>query len=139
MRHPLLLLLPLTTMLVACSVGPSFEPPAAQLPERWHDESAIAKEPSATTTLDEQALTAQWWKQFADPRLNELIERARTNNLDLRLAALRVAGSRVQRSIATGERWPSVAVNGAYRRERQSEFGVNTRLIVTDKSEATTP
>jgi NodT family efflux transporter outer membrane factor (OMF) lipoprotein len=129
MRHPVLLLLPLSAVLVACAVGPSFKPPEAKLPEQWHDQSAIAREPGAAPAIDAESVAGEWWKQFGDPHLTELIERARTSNLDLRVAALRVAESRTQRAIATGERWPSVALNGTYRRERQSEFGVNTRLI----------
>jgi NodT family efflux transporter outer membrane factor (OMF) lipoprotein len=129
MRHPALRLLPLSFVLVACSVGPSFERPAAKLPDRWHDENAIAKEQSAVPKMEGRTFAGEWWRQFGDERLNQLVEHTRANNLDLRLATLRMIGSRVQRAIATGERWPSISASGIYQRHRESEFGVNTRLI----------
>ncbi len=101
----------------ACSVGPSFEPPQAQLPEAWQ------------ATADAQPVDPEWWKQFGDPTLDALIERARAGNLDLQIAGLRVAQSRMQRAIATGARWPGVSANAGYQRRRESEFGVTTRMI----------
>jgi NodT family efflux transporter outer membrane factor (OMF) lipoprotein len=129
MRHHVLHLVPFSLLLVACSVGPSFERPEAKLPGRWQDENAIAKQPEAASKIDDQTLAGEWWKEFGDARLNELINRTRQSNLDLRLATLRVVGTRVQRAIATGARWPSISASGAYQRHRESEFGVNTRLI----------
>jgi NodT family efflux transporter outer membrane factor (OMF) lipoprotein len=121
MRHRLLIAA-VAALLSACAVGPSFEPPVAQLPEQWLSKPASAGDA-------QQEVDPDWWKQFGDPKLDELIETARKNNLDLRLAALRVAESRAQRSIATGGHWPTVNASAAYQRQRQSEFGVNTRLI----------
>ncbi|HMN46453.1 MAG TPA: efflux transporter outer membrane subunit [Povalibacter sp.] len=103
--------------IAACAVGPSFEPPQAQLPEQWQG------------AADVQSVDAEWWKQFGDPTLDALIGRARAGNLDLKIAGLRVAQSRVQRAIATGERWPGVSANAGYQRRRESEFGVTTRMI----------
>ncbi|HEY6640799.1 efflux transporter outer membrane subunit [Povalibacter sp.] len=105
------------TCFTACSVGPNFERPQARLPEQWQNASEA-------TQID-----ADWWTQFGDATLNELIDRARAGNLDLKIAALRVAQSRAQRSIATGERWPAVQVSAGYQRRRESEHGVTTRLI----------
>jgi NodT family efflux transporter outer membrane factor (OMF) lipoprotein len=125
MRNLAVFSLSVVAVLSACSVGPSFEKPAPHLPDQWHgqrhDASAVA---TSSTTVD-----PQWWKQFGDPTLNELVARALAGNLDLRLAALRVAESRAQRAIAAGGRWPGVNASATYQRERQSEYGVNTRLI----------
>ncbi len=115
-NRPLLLAVPLA-LLMACSVGPSFEPPEARLPDQWQAQAGT------------QPVDLEWWKQFGDPKLHELIERARSGNLDLKIAALRVAQSRTQREIATGERWPAVSVSAGYQRRQESEFGVATRMI----------
>jgi NodT family efflux transporter outer membrane factor (OMF) lipoprotein len=106
------------TLLTACAVGPSFERPSPQLPDRWLADSATT-----------EPINAEWWKQFDDATLNGLIADARKSNLDMRLAALRVAESRMQRSIATGARLPAVTGSAGYQHQRQSEHGVNTRLI----------
>lgn len=113
--RPLLALVSLT--LTACAVGPDFEAPETKLPAQWQG------------AAQSQAVDAEWWKQFGDPRMDSLIERARAANLDLRIAALRVAQSRVQRGIAAGESWPSVSASAGYQRRRESEFGAQTRLI----------
>jgi NodT family efflux transporter outer membrane factor (OMF) lipoprotein len=122
MRYRCICFLSCFTLLSACAAGPSFEPPEPRLPERWQGASA-------TSTPGDVQLDAQWWKHFDDARLDALIEQARRNNLDLRAAALRVAEARLQRSIASGARWPAVSAQAGYRRQRESEHGVSTRLI----------
>jgi NodT family efflux transporter outer membrane factor (OMF) lipoprotein len=114
-------------LLSACAVGPKFEQPQAQLPERWEVQTPQGIE--LASNVDERAIEEQWWKQFGDPMLGELIEQAKQTNPDARIAALRVAQSRVQRDVIAGNRTPAVAANASYQRQRQSEFGTGTRLI----------
>jgi len=125
MRRSCFLASAVSILCASCAVGPDFEQPAPKLPERWEQPAT----PIGAAAIDADVLTGDWWTALGDARLNELIERARNHNLDLRLATLRVAASRAQRAIAAGERWPGIAANGVYRRERQSEHGINTRLI----------
>lgn len=119
--------LPLLTCVVltaACSVGPEFSRPAVQAPAQWSDTAAgVPSQPVA------QEIDAQWWKSFNDPTLDNLVQRALGANLDVRIAALRVAQSRAQRKAAAGNKWPTVNASASYQRERISEFGTGTRLI----------
>ncbi len=117
MRTQISLLLT-SALLSACAVGPDFKAPTPALPEHWHDTAAT------TETLEQT-----WWKQFHDPLLDELVERALANNADMQLAMLRVAQSRVLRKADAGSLWPNVNAKGSYQRERQSEVGTATRLI----------
>jgi NodT family efflux transporter outer membrane factor (OMF) lipoprotein len=114
-------------LLSACAVGPDFEQPEAQLPERW--EAPIPQGVELASKIEDSAIEEQWWKQFNDPMLTELIDQAKQANLDARITALRVAQSRVQRDVIAGSRAPTVAANASYQRQRQSEFGTGTRLI----------
>lgn len=107
-------------MLTACAVGPDYKEPQTALPEQWR---------SAGDALSSQDVDAQWWKQFNDPALDDLVARALQNNPDITIAALRLAQSRAQRGAAAGARWPSVNAGALYDRERQSENGVSTRVI----------
>jgi NodT family efflux transporter outer membrane factor (OMF) lipoprotein len=107
-------------LLSACAVGPEFKTPENALPQQWH---------SATEQFSASDVDAQWWRLFNDPVLTDLVDRALQNNADVKIAALRVAESRVQFGAASGARWPSVNASAAYSRERQSENGVNTRVI----------
>ena len=112
-------------LLSACAVGPDFEQPQAQLPEHW--EAPITQGVELASKIEDSTIEEQWWKQFNDPILTELIDQAKQANLDARIAALRVAQSRVQRDAIAGSRAPAVAANASYQRQRQSEFGTGTR------------
>lgn len=112
-------------LLSACALGPSFEPPQPELPQRW---SASSGE-QWSGLIQHGDLDSKWWLQFGDPQLAELIERARNNNLDLRRAMLRVAQSRARREAIAGQRVPTLTASGSHRRQRLSEHGTGTRLV----------
>lgn|SRR5512138_364562 len=124
MRH-LIFVFTVLVLASACTVGPTFEEPVPALPERWGAQGdwEIAEH------ISDQDVDLEWWRQFGDPVLTDLIDRARENNLDLRAAVLRVAQARAQRDVVTGNRAPSLSANGSYRRQRLSEYGTGTRLI----------
>jgi len=107
-------------LLSACAVGPDFKSPDNTLPQQWR---------TTTAQLSSNDVEKEWWKLFNDSSLTDLVSRALEGNADVRIAALRVAQSRAQLKGATGSRWPNVNASGAYSRERQSENGVNTRVI----------
>lgn len=125
LRAPLILTS--AALLGACAVGPDFEPPQAQLPDRWG--AQISEGVGLASNVRDDELEQQWWKQFNDATLDELIDAARQTNLDARLAALRVAQSRMRRDVIAGNQAPALAAKAAYQRQRQSEFGTGTRLI----------
>ena len=58
------------------------------------------------TVLENLDLADSWWHVLNDPALEQLIELARSNNLDLRKAAYRVSEARSQDSIAVGNLFP---------------------------------
>lgn len=62
------------------AVGPDYVRPRAETPERWNVEYEAVSD----------LVNVQWWQQFGDPVLDELIETAVRGNLDLRIAAARV-------------------------------------------------
>jgi len=82
-----------------CMVGPDFVKPDAQLEEAWlqqHDER-IKSEP---------ADFSEWWSVFNDPVLDNLIEIASRQNLDLLSAGLRILEARAQLGGAIGAQYP---------------------------------
>ena len=94
------------TSLAACSpVGPDYHPPQPELPAAW---SVSPTSPTETVAL------AQWWTQFDDPLLCSLIERAATDNLDVKIAAARVRQARAQYRLATATEAPTVDLSSAY-------------------------
>ncbi len=99
----------------ACTtVGPDYEPPAAELPAAWQAENAGGLT-SGTPEL------ADWWRRLEDPVLDALVTRAAQQNLDLREALARVREARALRGVAASERYPRVDGVAAFRRAGQSE------------------
>ena len=105
--------------LSCATVGPDFEPPTAELSPAWLEASA-AYRPTPQEIVE-------WWRVFDDPTLNELVNQARTDNNDIRIAGLRVLEARAQLALAIGVGYPQsqVAVADATALEA-SESNANT-------------
>jgi NodT family efflux transporter outer membrane factor (OMF) lipoprotein len=61
---------------------------------------------------------ARWWKEFRDPVLDSLIERAARKNLDVRIAASRLLEARAASGIARSALLPSLGQNISVNRIR---------------------
>lgn len=99
-------------LLAGCAVGPDYERPSVDVGQSWAEPLANDASPAA-----------QWWRYFADPTLDRLVERAQANNLEVRQALSRVAEARALRDVAAGGRYPTVDASGSVTRRRQSENG----------------
>ncbi|WP_042936477.1 TolC family protein, partial [Pseudomonas gingeri] len=103
----------------ACSVGPDFTTPRAELPDAW----SVAPQ-DVRSNAAAQAIDVNWWRQFDDPLLSELVERSARANFDVRTANERLLQSRAARQVAGGEQLPGVSASGSYQRERNSATGL---------------
>jgi multidrug efflux system outer membrane protein len=75
---------------------------------------------------------AAWWKQFNDPTLDALIQRAASNNLDLHIAVARLHESRAQLSGARSDQVPTIDTDVNYARSRGQQPGFSDqRTTVT--------
>jgi NodT family efflux transporter outer membrane factor (OMF) lipoprotein len=101
----------------ACTVGPDFQRPTANLPESW-DSQAISP------GVAQAKFDAQWWQQLGDAQLTALVKQARTNNLDIRTAISRLEQSRLILEVTRGDRLPTVDASGSYQRARNSGNGL---------------
>jgi len=104
-------LLSLTFMLLllnACAVGPDYEKPEIDTPEAWRFTDAEASE----------VVNTQWWSQFDDPVLDDLIDEALQANLDVRSAAARVEQFAARLNITRSDFYPQVGYGAS--RDRQS-------------------
>jgi len=63
-----------------CTVGPDYVRPGIDTPEKYRFAAVEANDLANT----------QWWQQFHDPTLDELIRVALSDNFDVRIAAARV-------------------------------------------------
>lgn len=61
-----------------------------------------------------------WWKIFADPTLDQLVDEALAHSPDVTIAAARVAQARAGLRIANADRVPSLDLQGEVTRSKQS-------------------
>ncbi|GLQ62947.1 MULTISPECIES: efflux transporter outer membrane subunit [Gluconobacter] len=102
-----LLTLALSTCLslTACTVGPNFKPDKIKVPDTFVEQpqSVTAAEIART-----EADMKDWWAQFHDPMLNELIEAAVKGNYDLQIASQHIISERAVRRQAQAAWYPQL-------------------------------
>ena len=123
--------------MVACSVGPNYKRPAANVPATYRGEtepgspatqpgvlSANPSEsaPQPTAPVPGAASSTQpggtplgeekWWEVFQDKELQALIHTALQNNYDVRIAATRVLQARAQLGITRSYQFPTLTGGG---------------------------
>ncbi len=91
----------LVFVLSGCAVGPDFEKPDAPTPEGWLESA----EGGVTTDSSDQR---DWWKNFNDPALEALVQRAYQENQALEIAGLRVYEAHAQLGFARGTLYPQI-------------------------------
>jgi len=127
----------IAALLAGCAVGPSFVKPADRTPAHWSAQatsvplaaqpppeeplSPAAQSQPLSAATEQAAQRAEWWSSFDDPTLSSLVERARSSNLDLRAAVLRIDEARAQRDVTAAGYWPTLAADASYSRQRLSE------------------
>jgi NodT family efflux transporter outer membrane factor (OMF) lipoprotein len=82
-------------------VGPNYQKPPSPVADEWIDSKAKGVN-VATKDLSD------WWTVFNDPVLNDLIDEAYRQNLDVRTAGTRILAARAQRNIAVGNLFPQL-------------------------------
>ena len=105
-----------------CAVGPDYVKPTVQEPKQWLEEDNPKVE-------SEEADFTTWWKVFGDPVLDTLVDSAYQQNLDLRLAGIRILQARAQLGVAIGNLYPQQQSGvGSYSRINLSENTANVPL-----------
>jgi len=111
----------LSMLINACTtIGPDFEQPEVAISDDWLEQD--------DSTIDTKAenIQAKWWTVFNDPVLDQLVDTAYKQNLDLHIAAVRIIEARAQLGIAVGSLYPQSQnlVGGATRDHiSQNQFG----------------
>ncbi len=108
-RIPVLVIAAAALLLAGCGVRTAARVPTPALPKAFAARSQDAAVNGDTADL------AQWWKNFKDPLLDSLVERAVAGNLDLRTAQERVREARATRSYTSAtRRLPDTGITGGY-------------------------
>lgn len=123
------------TVLAGCAVGPDYVRPKPDLPVAWQ---AWPDGGPSGTVVD------QWWREFRDPQLDDLVARAIRDGLDVKIALARIAQARAQARITGADVYPTVATRAESRRLRESKSGdlieelaasgIDVPLVSTERS-----
>ncbi|MDC8013987.1 efflux transporter outer membrane subunit [Tahibacter soli] len=104
----------LAATLAGCAVGPDYVRP---------DTPDVALRNADPAHYDTAPAPAQWWRQFDDPVLAGLVDRALTAAFDVRLAVARVDAARAAFTEARLDQLPHVTVGADYAHSRQQQPG----------------
>jgi len=118
--------LPLTLLpmlLSSCAVGPDYQKPTIVVDNQyqtqtWQGELQLDESVSVVTPAD-------WWKQFNDDLLNDLMAQALANNKDLVVAEANIQRAKAMRDVASSGNSPTLDANlgaGRTRYSSQSTF-----------------
>jgi outer membrane protein, multidrug efflux system len=113
-RLAALLAISVSLSVTGCTVGPNFVRPVVQAPTAWRIDYPQAAEVANT----------KWWEQFGDPALNQLIETALRDNLDVRVAAARIDQFLGQLTSTQSQAYPQLGYGAGVGRTRASREGV---------------
>jgi multidrug efflux system outer membrane protein len=106
-----------------CSMIPSYERPAAPVPDTYPLETDPASPPAEPAGGRDR-----WQRFFADPRLQRLIDLALANNRDLRVAVLNIEQARRFYDVRRADEWPTLGIGGSARARATSQGSIGTCL-----------
>lgn len=115
-RGKICLVLLIASLLTAgcAQVGPDYLRPETNVSENW-------LEAGDQRVRTEGADYRNWWQVFKDPTLDRLVDKAYRENLNLRIAGVRVLEARAQLGIATGQLYPQTQqATGSAQKQRLS-------------------
>lgn len=101
----------LAALLAGCMVGPDYFRPAVDTPDKYAYQPADARDTANT----------EWWRQFGDPALNDLIAEALANNKNVRIAASNVEAAAAVLTQTRSPLYPQLIYSGLAGRSRLSE------------------
>ncbi|WP_027715392.1 efflux transporter outer membrane subunit [Desulfuromonas sp. TF] len=102
-------------LLSACTVGPSYNPPAPPMPLTWQETA-----PWRPAEPRDAVPRGAWWTVFGDPALNRLEEQAMAANPGLQIALSRVAQARAALGFSRADRVPRIDLGASAFRSRTS-------------------
>jgi NodT family efflux transporter outer membrane factor (OMF) lipoprotein len=114
-----------TNILFSCSVGDDYKKPKFKYVENWKNEKQISDKSKVSVGKNNKTeKTSNFLKSFNDEILNKLLEEAKNNNFDIKIAESRILESRAGRKSIFANFFPKIDGSvGA----RKSNLGFLTR------------
>jgi NodT family efflux transporter outer membrane factor (OMF) lipoprotein len=113
-HYPIVLLLG-ASLLAGCAAGPNYRPPNVSMTSRFIGQDAIERR-----EIRSKAELPTWWAAFDDSMLTRFVALALDQNLDMALAAARVAQARASLRLADAALLPSANLSAQGAKTYQS-------------------
>ena len=117
-KHPLKSTIALSLALSACSLAPDYQRPQMAVPTGWSSVAGVG--------VDAQPSTTPFWQELGSADLNNLIDIALAQNLDLEAALHRIEQARGQAKVAASPLYPTVSASGSASRTFQDQKDTNS-------------
>ncbi len=111
----ILAILGLLVLFGGCMVGPDYERPRLDVPAAFQYEDSEAR----------QTVNINWWKEFQDPALDQLIAEALADNRNVKIAAANIEQAAAVLTQARAPLFPQIGYTGKDARERISENSIS--------------
>jgi multidrug efflux system outer membrane protein len=105
-------------LLASCTMGPDYARPTVDAPATFRFEPAAVAETANTA----------WWKQFGDPVLDQLIDTALANNLNVKVAAANVLQALAVITQTRSALFPQVGYSASAERSRTPETALTQAI-----------
>lgn len=113
-----------SVLLAGCmTVGPDYKAPPAQ---------PVALSGVGDAAFSAESPVLEWWSQFNDPVLQQLVQGALGDNLDLYIAMARVRQARAVFSEQRLDQLPHVTTDGSYDRRKQPDASQGGERIFSE-------
>jgi multidrug efflux system outer membrane protein len=99
--------------LSGCMVGPNYQRPGVDTPEAWRFQEKEVKE----------VVNTQWWGQFNDPVLNELITISLQENKDVQIAAAVIEEFMGRYGVVRAPLFPQIGAGASVGRDHATAEG----------------
>lgn len=95
--------------LCACTVGPNYAKPDLAAPQAFESKAGGTDRATLSRVTTDEADLAAWWRQFGDPELDSLVDRALKGNLTLAQAGARIRQAKAQVVVARASELPTLS------------------------------
>lgn len=103
--------------LAGCVVGPNYKPDNLKIPAQF---SSLPHPATKEEIAQTEKLLKEWWAQFHDPILNDLVARALKGNYDLQAATQHILAEQAVRRQAESQWYPQLDANMGAGNDRHS-------------------
>ena len=104
-------------ILSGCALGADYAQPLFNFSPTWKEAPAAP----VTTENAKIEIDKQWWENFSDPILNDLIAKALAGNLDIKIALARIKEARATRLGVIAAQLPEIDATSDVKRTKNSQ------------------